>query len=589
FRLKGLVLLKLVLGVTATVWLIALTPLLRQVEAWTIDMRLVLLSPTSPARDQIVVVAIDEAALADLPYRAPIDRGFLADVAEAVVAAGPRAIGIDVLFDRPSEADKDSRLEDVLSSAEVPVVVAYGGREDGLTAAQAAYLDRFSTPLVRGRAIFQPDPLDARLRTVEAASDGQVGFAGALYQQATGASPPDEPFFLAPALVAAEGTPFRVVPARVLAERGSGFETWLRDRIVLIGAVLPGDDRHDLARGTTMADVAGVEVHGHILARLLDGFRPEPAPAWASPLLLLVSAAIGVLLVAWRAPTWQRLAIGSAFVLVALGATLAIAAGEVMLPVAGPAEAALVAVASTRLRIAAADRAQRRFLHRAFGKYISPALVQRLLDRPDELRVGGERREVTALYTDLEGFTALTEALPPDTLIGLLNPYLDGICRIVVEHGGIVDKLVGDAVVALFNAPLDLPRHPARAVAAALEIDAFSKRFIEEQTARLGRPFGRTRIGVATGVVTVGNFGGEVLFDYTAQGPAMNLGARLEAANRELGTTICVAASTAAACPEYVFRALGTVRAKGFSEPVEVCTPVLAEEEEDAREQKGAA
>lgn len=590
FRLRWRALARIALGVAAAVWLLALTPLLRQVEAWTLDMRLTLLAPDSPARDQIAVVAIDEAALADLPYRSPIDRRFLAEVVAAILEADPSALGIDILFDQESEPAKDRALAEVLQGAEVPVVVAHGGREGGLTAGQADHLDRFTEGLIRGNALFRADSLDSRLRTVGGFSPaGEPTFAGALFRAVSGRDPPDRPFLLAPALVASEQTPFRTLPARLLLEDPLATRTWLEGRIVLLGATLPGDDRHDLARATTLADVAGVEVHGHVLARLLDGFRPHPAPGWSQPLLLLVTTTVVVLLVAWRAPGTLRIGLGALAGGLALALTLVAASRQVMVPVAGPAEAALIALASTRLRIAAADRAQRRFLHRAFGKYIAPALVKRLLEHPDELRLSGERREITALYTDLEGFTSLTEELSPAELIGFLNPYLDGICRIVVEHGGIVDKLVGDAVVALFNAPVDLPDHPAKAVAAALEIDAFSRRFIAQQEGQLGRSLGGTRIGVATGVVTVGNFGGEVLFDYTAQGPAMNLGARLEAANRELKTTICVAATTAARCPEHIFRALGTVRAKGFKEPVEVVTPVNEKEDEDAREHRGAA
>lgn len=585
-RLRRLALLKIVLGVAAAVWLLTLTPLLRQVEAWTVDIRLTLLAPVSPARGEIVLVAIDETALGTLRYRSPIDRGFLADVLERVFAAAPRAVGIDILFDRASEPDKDARLLALLENADVPVVVAHGGREDGLTAAQAAHLDAFSAPFLRGDAILEADSLDGRLRQVGAFRDGgKTTFAGALARAAGPAPVPEGPFFLSPATVDPADA-FRTFPARLLASGDIDASAWLRDRIVLVGAVLPGDDRHDVARGGALP---GIEVHAHILARLLDGYQPRPAPLWVEPALLLLATAMGAFLVAWRKAPWLRFLIGAVAVALALTVVVLATLNEVILPVAGPFEAAIVAVASTRLRIAAADRAQRRFLHRAFGKYIAPALVERLLASPDDLRIGGERREITALYTDLEGFTALTEALAPEELIGLLNPYLDGICRIVVDHGGIVDKLVGDAVVAMFNAPIDLPGHPAKAVAAAIAIDEFSKGFLLERSAVLGRPLGRTRIGVATGVVTVGNFGGDVLFDYTAQGPAMNLGARLEAANRDLGTSICVAASTAAACPEYSFRELGTVRAKGFAAPVPVCTPRLAEEERDAREQQGAA
>jgi adenylate cyclase len=580
FRLPPRTLVGLALTAASVVWVLSLTPPLRQAEAWALDMRLGLLSPPSPAVDQIVLVGMDERVLAELPYRSPLDRGFLADLVAAVLAARPRAVGIDLLFDQPTEAAKDARLHRLLHEAEIPVVIAWADRADGLTPAQAAWIEEFTDSLIRGAAILHADAFDGRVRHVAARwPGGEPGLAGALYAASQGRAPPAEPFLLAPTRAAA-GSPFRTLPAGVVAGDGAAVRPWLEDRIVLIGAILPGEDRHAVAHGVTERDLPGVEIHAHILARLLDGWQPRPLPQMAEPLLLLAAAAIGVLLVALRMSTAMRVALGLGMAVVAGVTLLLLTTAQIVTPVVTPVQAAVFAIAGTRLRIAAEDRARRRFLHQAFGRYIPPALVDRLVAHPEELRLSGERREITAMFTDLEGFTALTEAVPAETLVAVLNSYLDGICGIIVKHGGTVDKLVGDAVVAFFNAPLDVQGYPCLAVRTALEIDAFAKVFARSQDERLGRRLGMTRIGIATGTVTVGNFGGDVLFDYTAQGPAMNLAARLEGANRELGTTICVDETTAASCPEYSFRALGTVRAKGFAEPVAIFTPVDATEAE---------
>ena len=154
--------------------------------------------------------------------------------------------------------------------------------------------------------------------------------------------------------------------------------------------------------------------------------------------------------------------------------------------------------------------------------------------------------EMTFLFTDLEGFTFYTESVAPALLVSTLNDYLDGVCAIAMDHGGTIDKIVGDAVHVMFNAPLDQLDHAARAVRCGLAIDAFAQRFAADpaRLAAAGRVFGVTRIGINTGRAVVGNFGGRRRFDYTAHGDAINTAARLEAANKMLGTRICVARAT---------------------------------------------
>jgi adenylate cyclase len=184
----------------------------------------------------------------------------------------------------------------------------------------------------------------------------------------------------------------------------------------------------------------------------------------------------------------------------------------------------------------------------------------------------GEMREITALFTDIEGFTSMTERVDPRTLVGLLDRYFDGLTRIVVEHGGMVDKLVGDGLHAIFNAPLDLADHPRRAVDCAIAIRNFGERYRQDLPAAAAG-FGRTRVGLETGVVVVGDVGGGRKLDYTAHGDAMNMAARLEAANKELGSSICIGPATAARLPNRALRPLGRLDVRGRSTPAEVFDP----------------
>jgi adenylate cyclase len=221
---------------------------------------------------------------------------------------------------------------------------------------------------------------------------------------------------------------------------------------------------------------------------------------------------------------------------------------------------------------------QRYQLRRAFAQYLAPQLLRELEEHPQQLRLGGEAREMTFLFTDIAGFTNLTEATPPARLVPLLNRYLDGVCTIVIEHGGYIDKIIGDAVFAIFNAPAPQPEHARLAVECALAIDRFARDFSADMQQQ-SIPFGKTRIGVNTGTATVGNFGGQRRFDYTAHGDAVNTAARLEAANKQLGTNICVAGTTVAQCHSVSFRPVGTLLLRGKSTGVETFEPVADDDD----------
>lgn len=210
----------------------------------------------------------------------------------------------------------------------------------------------------------------------------------------------------------------------------------------------------------------------------------------------------------------------------------------------------------------------------AFGQYLAPAVIEELLANPDKLKLGGEKRELTAMFTDIEGFTSLTEGVEPESVVSLLHEYFDMACAIILKHGGTIDKIVGDALHVIFNAPVQVEDHAARAVRCAMELAARSQDLIQRQRER-GLALGRTRIGINTGMCVVGNFGGSARFDYTAHGDAINTAARLESANKHLGTGICVSETTMAGCGSDIgFRPIGQLYLQGKREPITVFEPI---------------
>lgn len=211
--------------------------------------------------------------------------------------------------------------------------------------------------------------------------------------------------------------------------------------------------------------------------------------------------------------------------------------------------------------------------HASLSRFFSPQLASRLARGSEADGMAVHWREVATIFTDITGFTSLVETTAPDTLGELLNEYLGGMTEIVFSHDGTVAKIIGDAVQALFNAPGDQPDFAARAVACAHALDAWAEEFSRRWQAK-GIKFGATRIGVHAGSALVGNFGGNRFFDYTAYGDTINTAARLEAANKVLGTRICVSAAVAEACVGFRGRPVGDLMLRGRSEPLRAYEPL---------------
>jgi adenylate cyclase len=207
-----------------------------------------------------------------------------------------------------------------------------------------------------------------------------------------------------------------------------------------------------------------------------------------------------------------------------------------------------------------------------FEQHLAPAVVRRILERPGLSKLSGERREVTALFTDVEGFTAMTHQVDPAILVNTLDSYFEGMATIIIAHGGMIDKIVGDAVHALFNAPNDLKDHPRKAIDCAIALRSWSELFRHcPEATKIG--FGRTRIGVETGLAIVGDVGIRAKLDYTAHGNAVNIAARLEAANKELGSSICIGPVAASRYGESLLRPLGRIVIRGCDGAISVFEP----------------
>jgi adenylate cyclase len=234
------------------------------------------------------------------------------------------------------------------------------------------------------------------------------------------------------------------------------------------------------------------------------------------------------------------------------------------------------ALREARRRQAQAERA-----HASLSRYFSPNLAERLASDTDAIDLGGQRREIATLFTDIASFTALVETLEPDVLGPLLNDYLTGMTDLVFAHDGTVAKIVGDALHVLFGAPGAQSDHAARAVACALALDEYAQS-VRRRWQEKGIALGATRIGVHAGSAIVGNFGGGRFFDYTAYGDTINIAARLEAANKQLGTRICVSAILAEKVKNFQGRPVGDLLLRGRSQTLRAFEPLRTEQYEDS-------
>jgi len=345
----------------------------------------------------------------------------------------------------------------------------------------------------------------------------------------------------------------------------------LANRIVLVGSGAPeaGGLRPTPASATTPS----VQIQADAVETLTEGDMPR-RPSWISgmeifgvALLCLTAIALATL----SRPVTATILVALFCLMWVAGALGAFLWQRFLIDVTGPPAIALVVFGATALGSYAQNERLQRALRRRFEQRLAPDIVKRLVDNPNQLRLGGETRLVTAMFTDIEGFTSLTERSDAGDVMRMLNDYMALVTDIVIAHGGMVDQLMGDGIYVLFNVPLDLTDHERCALAAAEAIIAATENLRKEPLgAKLA--LGRTRIGIESGTAIVGDIGGGHKLDYTAIGVVVNMASRLQNLNKELGTSICIGPNAAAALPADEIEWLGAVKVRGRSSEMEVFT-----------------
>ncbi len=359
-------------------------------------------------------------------------------------------------------------------------------------------------------------------------------------------------------------------------EEAAGNGDLLKDRYILFGFSAPG--LFDLRPTPVDAISSGVEINATLLDNLLNNDFITPLSRFSQQMVIFCTAlALGMLCVLFSSPVAMT-AISLFFLLIPpLLSFVLFFIGyrfEVL-----PFEITIAGTISLHFVVSYMHEGrQRRFIKHSFAHYLSPHVIEQLIQEPERLQLGGDRKELTIFFSDLQGFTTISENLDPDQLIQLLNDYLSAMTDIILEENGTIDKYEGDAIIAFWNAPLDTPDHAVRAVSAALRCQ---KRLAELRPLfqkQCGHEM-HMRIGINTGAAVVGNLGSSNRFDYSMLGDAVNLAARLEGANKQFDNYTMISETTYEQINgAFPCRELALLTVVGRKKPVRVFEPFLEEE-----------
>ena len=356
-----------------------------------------------------------------------------------------------------------------------------------------------------------------------------------------------------------------------------------KDRIVFVGSTAIGV--YDL-RVTPFSTVfPGLEVHANVADNILRQtflFRPEWAGLFDLTAILLMGMVTGLVLPRLRA-FFSVLLIGVLFFgYLVMSQALFVRRGIWLNAVYPLLTMVIVYTAVTLYRYIIEEREKRK-IRGAFSFYVTPSVVNEMLKNPEKLKLGGDKKELSVLFSDIRGFTTLAEEMEPEALVNLLNEYLTDMTNIVFEFDGLLDKYIGDAVMAVFGAPLEQTDHPIRACRTALKMLERLRKMQEKWEAE-GAPRLDIGIGINTGPMVVGNMGSERRFDYTVMGDSVNLASRLEGINKEYGTRVVISEFTYERVKNDFFcRELDAVRVKGKVRPVKIFELMALRSNQDPR------
>ena len=560
-------------------------PFFQDAERGLYDMRAAvatLLNRTVPQDQRVLLVTFTPDTQFNTRERSPLDRTTLANALKVLDSMGPRAVGIDILIDQPQPDDQ--LLVDALNGMNAPTWVGYATvrhNPEDMSPWQQEYLDQFlgriTNPKVRKASLKvaadgdnvarswpdQPRDLPPFLPVALSGRTSASDYRGSIQFQAPANS---------------EYEVFQNLPIDLFKEpaAASFMAPQVKDRIVLVGGDLPDSDQFEtpLTRATGQTS-AGLKVHAAMLTQALDRRLPERVGElglWALALFVVLAGAF-TSMVDVRPAVLSALIAGQLIFFGGAPFLFELRGIDTQgMPAFGWLAGWLLAYMATEATVKAMGSDEKKFAQGALGKYLPKDIAALILKDPARLSLNGERLPIFTMFTDIQGFTALSHTMPPETTAGILNAYLDGMSDIVLKHGGTIDKFVGDAVVAFWGAPIARDDDGDRALAAVVDMMNFCAEFGKASPERA--LLGRTRIGLHHGEAIVGNFGGEGRIQYTALGDAMNCAARLEGANKYLKSNALVSDEARALIHDQsIFRPMGRITLSGRATPIVVWEP----------------
>jgi class 3 adenylate cyclase/CHASE2 domain-containing sensor protein len=539
----------------ATGALLSLVPGMKSADLALLDAKYALLARYAPiaAQEQIAIVGVDEPSLAALDTPLSLMLRPLAEALTAIAATGPRVVGLDVILpDRSYEALAPGATRALVTALiaarrSVPVVVGITSREDGSVRPVVPAL--LSAAAASGFALLPVDA-DGRVRRI----DDRLGVAGERVPTFVGelARTLGVPFERG-AIQYALGDGYDYVPLwRVLEWARTGgtreLDAAFRGRIVLIGAVLPFEDRFaqpvPLARWDRVRDAPGVLVHAQALRTLEAGAIVHEVPLAVQTAMLVLAACL------WFVPRWHR-RIGAlvVFAIVAFAVSTLLLRSGIELPLGASLRVALTAAALKSALEAWQVRQERARLRTQFGGYVSPAVLAAILEGRLDADSRRGRRTLAFLFADIRGFVALSAKAPPEAVLALLNRYFGAMIPVLHANGGTIDNFRGDGVMVMFGAPnaLDAPARAAVDAARTMlgRLDALNGELAAEGIEPLS-----IGISLACSEAVVGNVGSRERFNYTALGDGANVAARLQEVARSSGWPVVASAELVAAAGE---------------------------------------
>jgi adenylate cyclase len=529
--------------------------------------------------ENIVIIAIDDKSIQDIG-RWPWDREVFADLLQKTKDA--RVVAFDVAFFEKSTSYSDMILaQSINSSGNVVIPVEYSrfSKIDGVVAGHDVMTP---IPELIGTAalgyINVITDADGITRSVNLNIKGDYEpFAEVIANKYIKTKPTNSDRQLVNFL-GVPGTFKRYSFSDV--RKGIYPADEFKGKLVLVGATAP--DLHDEYFVPTSAGKAmpGVEIHANLIQQLISGKQLFDAPE----LLTIISIVITALIVAFVAlylPIIASIIITIALMIAFVFVTIIVFSNGIILNLVYVPATAVPTYMVSILYSYIAEKKSRKAVLGAFEKYVSKEVASHILADPKRLKLGGEKRTITIFFSDIRGFTTLSEKLSPEELVKLLNDYLSEMTGLILKNNGVVDKYIGDAIMAFWNAPLNQPDHATLACRTCLEMEQKLKK-LQSHWDKQGLQHIEIGIGLNTGKAVVGNMGSESRFDYTAMGDTVNLGSRLEGLNKAYGTRIIISETTAAELDKKMFlvRMLDKVKVKGKNEPITIYE--LVSKSEDA-------